>query len=89
MAVYVKKNLSSDRRHDLECCWLEINVRKSKSLLVGILYQPPDASSYLMGDFEHPFDDMSGTFIAEEKETIIMGDLHCNYLKDEMQIIKT
>ena len=41
-AVYVKENMSSDRRHDLEvedieCCWVEINVRNSKSLLVGFL----------------------------------------------------
>ena len=37
--MYVKENMSSDRRDDLEvegieCCWLEINVRNSKSLLV-------------------------------------------------------
>ena len=87
VAVYVKENMSSDRRHDLEvegieCRWLEINVRNSKSLLVGILYRPPDTSSYLNEDFEQSFDDMLGTAIAEEKETIIIGDLNCNYLKD-------
>ena len=56
VAVYVKENVSRDRRHDLEvegieCCWLEMSVRNSKSLLVGILYRPPDTPSYLNEDF--------------------------------------
>ena len=87
VAVYVKENMSFDRRQDLEvegieCCWLQINVRNSRSLLVGILYRPPDTSRYLNEDFEQSFDDMLGTAIAEEKETIIMGDINCNYMKD-------
>lgn len=74
--------MSSDRRHDLDvegidCCWLGISVKNSKSLLVRILYLPPGASGYLNEDV----DDMLGTTIAEEKETVIMGDLNCNYLK--------
>lgn len=84
--MYVKKNMSIDRRQDLEvegieCCWLEMHVRNSRSMLVGILFRPPDTSSYLNKEFEQSFDDMRGTAIAEEKETIIVGDINCNYLK--------
>ena len=62
-------------------CWLEIHVINSRSPYVGILYHPPNTSCYLNEDFEKSFDDMLGTVIAEEKETTIMGDINCEYLK--------
>ena len=85
-AVYIGDHLNFDKRPDLEvdgieCCWIEIFVKKSKSLLVGVLYRPPDSSSYLSENFELLLDEMLSTAVAEEKETILMGDINCDFLK--------
>ena len=64
----------------IKCGWVEINTRNSKSLV--LLNCPPDSSSYLNEKFEQSFDDMLGTAIAEEKATIFIGDINCNYQKD-------
>ena len=45
---------------------MEILFPKSKGLLVGIVYCPPDSSKYLPVDFHCKFESMS--------------DLNCNYL---------
>ena len=85
-AVYVRDCINFEIRPDLEadeieCCWVEIFVKKSKSLLIGVLHRPPDSSNYLSENFELLFDEMLSTAVAEGKETIIMGDTNCDFLK--------
>ena len=50
---------------------------KSKGLLVGIVYRPPDSSKYLPVDFNCKFE---SSMSAESKECLLMGDLNYNYL---------
>ena len=45
--MYVKDEIKSERRYDLEsvnieCVWLEIFQQNSKSFLVGIMYRHPN-----------------------------------------------
>ena len=67
--------------------WVEILVKNFKSLLVCIIYRPPDSSEYLDRNFEEKFDDMITTTMVEKKETIIGGDMNCHYL-DQLNHLK-
>ena len=78
--------LQSQRRYTLEvngieCLWIELVIRKSKPLLLSIIYTPPNASRYLDSEFEAKFERMLKFVLAEEKEVIVAGDLNCNYMK--------
>ena len=82
---YIRSELTYERRSDLESdgiesIWLEIFIEKSKSILVCVMYKPPDSSSHLDKNFTSKFDDMISTVISENKEVILSGDLNCNYL---------
>ena len=55
VAVYVVESVQNHHRLDLEedgieCIWIEVWVKNSKSILVGNLYRPPDNSDYLPED---------------------------------------
>ena len=56
-------------------------IKKSKSLLIGFIYRPPDSSKHLSKDFDTSFANVMSTATAEDKEVILAGDLDCNYLK--------
>ena len=48
IVVYVKNNIPSKRRNDvelisIECLWLEFNIRNRK-ILVGTFYRPPNST---------------------------------------------
>lgn len=98
VCVYMRDDMNWQRRHDLEredneSIWLELFIKKSKSLLVGFVYRPPDGSKHLGNDFDSTFADVLLTATAEDKETILAGDLNCNYMKssdheDHKNIIK-
>ena len=84
VAIYVKNGIKFKRREDmenstLECIWLEIFVKKSKSLLIGCFYRPPEGSKYLPRNFNDIFNDHLSNVIESNKETIIMGDFNVNY----------
>ena len=66
---------------DIECIWLEILLPKAKSFLIGIIYRPPDSSKHLSKNFEQKLDDILSNVSAENKESIITGDINCNYLQ--------
>ena len=63
IVVYVTETLTSQRRFDLEavgieCIWIEVLFKNSKSLLVGHVYRPPDTSDYLPVAFNEKFETM-------------------------------
>ena len=66
---------------DIEAIWIEIFVQKSKSILVCFVYKPPDSSKYLDPDFLAKFDDMLSMGFWESKETILLGDLNAEFLR--------
>ena len=85
-AVYIRDDIQWQRRNDLEvngieCLWIELLIKRSKSILLGIIYRPPDTSKYLDKDFEAKCEDMLNMVLSEDKEVIMTGDLNCNYKK--------
>ena len=81
IVVYVKDNISCKRRLDLEidrieCIWLEISL-KSKSVLLGLFYRPPNTPASVLDDIETSIDLAFDTNISN---IIITGDFNLNYL---------
>ena len=95
VAAYISQRIPYARRTDLEmsdieCIWLEILLPKAKSFLIGIIYRPPDSSKHLSKNFEQKLDDILSNVSAENKESIITGDINCNYLqKNDHRNIKS
>ena len=86
VAIYMRDDLQVHRRYDLEvngieCLWIEIMIKKSKPILLSIIYRPPDTSKYLDSEFETKFEQILNLVLAEGKEVILTGDLNCNYQK--------
>jgi exonuclease III len=86
VGCFIREDVKWQRRTDLEragleALWLEIFVKNSKSFLVCILYRPPNSSKHLHKDFESIFQDMLSTAVCEDKETILLGDLNADYLR--------
>ena len=86
MGVYIKSGVPYRRRLDLEidhieCVWIEICFQHTKEFLVGIMYRPPDCSNHLDKNFNSNLENVLKSIASENKETIIIGDINCNYLK--------
>ena len=75
--VYVKRDISCKRRPELElanieCIWIEINIR-NKTLLLGIFYRPPNGFTLVLADIDH----LIGLAVDTGIENIcITGDLN-------------
>ena len=85
VAVFIKDTLCWHRRHDLEtddieCIWIELSINKFRPILLGNIYRPPDTSLYLPRDFNDKFETMLEKINAEEKETLLLGDMNCDFL---------
>ena len=84
LAVYVRNDVSVIRRTDLEKAsveglWLEVLIPKSRNLLVGTFYRPPNSSSYYDKDFMSKFEVIVNECTAQGNEIITMGDLNCDF----------
>ena len=85
VGAYISSSVPFHRRldleqEDIECIWLEILFPKTKGLLIGIIYRPPDSSKHLCPDFNCKFDSMLSTVSSENKECILTGDINYNFL---------
>ena len=85
VAMYLSDDLKWKRRTDLEtdeieCIWVEVDIFKSKSFLVGCIYRPPDSSSYLRKDFNKNLNEMLTKVNNLSMETFLLGDINVNYL---------
>ena len=79
--VYVKNEIPCKRRVDLEllnieCVWIEINIKNSKKL-IGTFYRLPNASPIILTDIENSVGLAVDTRITD---VIITGDLNLNML---------
>ena len=79
--VYVKEGLHYKRRHDLEpnrteCIWIEI-INKTKHVLFGVFYRPPNSDSTYFSSIEDSFHLATDTSI---NDIIITGDFNFNVL---------
>ena len=90
VAVYVNHKLPYCRRDDLECkniecTWIKVLLPKSRGILVGNIYRPPDSSAYLSKNFNDKLTEILSIVLAKNKEVLILGDLNCNFLEPNAQ----
>ena len=83
ICVYVRSNVFSKRRHDLElpnieCLWVEISI-KNKIQLIGTFYRPPNSTNAILSSIE---DSIGLAFETNISNILITGDFNLDILKD-------
>ena len=81
---YIREGIPYTRRKDLECdnlemMWLEISFKNYKKFLIAVLYRPPTSSRHQCKNFAETLSNKIETVQNENKETIITGDINCDY----------
>ena len=66
----------------IESIWLEIFIFKTKSILFGCYYLPPESLKYFSNDLGHLILERIETVNCLNKEVIIRGDFSINYLSN-------
>ena len=78
--IYISESLNFNHREDLdfdlESISVEIKVGKYKPFLVTIIYRPPDKPVSYFDQIES----LISTTELEGKESILIGDLNCDFL---------
>ena len=85
VAAYIAEYIKWERRNDLESenienIWIEIQPNYAKSILICIMYRPPDSSNHLNRNFNTELHEMLSSAAKEDKEMILLGDVNVNYL---------
>ena len=86
LIVYIKEGIQTCRRTDLEnenleCIWLEIKPKKSKAVLDGNIYRPPNSTIQWNESFEACIENVLG----EDKEIYLMGDINRDLLNNQIK----
>ena len=63
--------------------WLKISFKNAKKFLIAVLYRPPDSSKHQCKNFVETLSNKLETVQNENKETIITGDINCDYANPE------
>ena len=83
VACYIRSNISFSVRGDfsseIENIFLDILLPKTKPILIGILYRPPDQSKFL----DNLSTSISQTCSFNELEVYILGDLNINLINSQ------
>ena len=83
VAFYVKDGLEFNQIEldlpNLELITIRLAIPHVKPILVTTGYRPPDSEVKLFDDFE----EILRSLDAESHESIIMGDMNCDYLKPD------
>ena len=87
VGCYIRNDIGYHRRTDLErdgieSLLIEVFRKNSRSILVCILYRPPDTSRHLHKNFQEKLDEMIEISVSEYKETIVLGDVNCYCMKN-------
>ena len=87
LEIYVRINLSVNRRFDLEqsnieSLWVEVNFPHSCGFLIGTFYQPPESSRYYNDAFMDHFEDSAEKAISNNKEVISKSGVRNACLSD-------
>ena len=90
LAVYLRSDLASDRKKNLECnkiesIWVELYENNKKCLITGMYHPPPPPStsdSDSNQDFVKSYDQMS----VKYDNLLILGDLNYDLLSDQKSI---
>ena len=74
-------NENADERHDLdisdkefEASWIEINLKKSKNIIMGCIYRHPHSTN--LNEFISYFNECLSNLNKENKEVYITGDFN-------------
>ena len=90
IAVYIKVGITYLRQKyleydEIEAIWLEILVEKENSFIIGIMYSLPENIKSLTQKFKQT---LANILISlSNKETVILGDLNCNYLDNKNNLL--
>ena len=81
--VYVRNGVKVERRLDLErneieCVWLEVFPKNSKSFLVGNLYRHPNEGV----QWNEHFEDFMETVLGKQKEIYLLGDFNRDLMNE-------
>ena len=83
VACYIRSDISFNVRGDfsseIENIFLDILLPKTKPILIGILYRPPDQSKFL----DNLSTSISQTCSFNEQEVYILGDLNINLINSQ------
>ncbi|MES9881523.1 MAG: reverse transcriptase family protein [Sedimenticola sp.] len=82
--VYVKDGVRCKRREDLEsdrleCLWIELFPKNSKSFLVGNMYRHPNESVNWNNEFENQIEKV----LQQQKEFYLLGDFNRDLLNKQ------
>ena len=85
VAVYIAEHLNYNRLkdpnestdRDLEAIWFELSPPKTKKILVGAIFKPPDSDATIFTD---SLGKMFDKLTTNETETILLGDFNFNYI---------
>ena len=84
--VYVRNGVKVERRLDLErnemeCIWLEVFPKNSKSFLVGNLYRHPNEGV----QWNEHFEDFMETVLGNQKEIYLLGDFNRDLMNENIK----
>ena len=89
VACFVKNSISYNRKPNFcintESIFIEIFLPKSKPVLIGILYRPPDKCDFV-NCLERTFSD---TNVFESQECYLLGDINKNLEPKDKEISDT
>ena len=86
VAVYVAEHLNYNRLKDprdllpdidVESIWFELSLPKTKKILIGAIYKPPDSNA---STFTESLEKILSNFTTNETKTILLGDFNFNYM---------
>ena len=89
VGIYVNSDLSYCRRDDLsifiphviETLFIEVQLNKTKSIILGVIYRPNSQPRADMDIFITKLADITAKINIENKESYIMGDFNIDLLK--------
>ena len=88
--VFISGKIPWDRRKDLEdneleIMWIEVwpGRKHCKSILIAVIYRPPDSSKYLRKGFNTRLNSMLTKATEECKETVMLGNMNVNFLTEK------
>ena len=86
--MFIKAGITYHHQDELERdeIWLEILVERGNSFLIEVMYCRPTPVSFpnklkhLQKNFEQKLANILSNILLLNKETIVFGDLNCNFL---------
>ena len=63
---------------DIECYWVEIIMKNSKNIIVGVVYRPPGGNVELF--CERLTTSLEEIGVSHSKDIFLLGDVNINYL---------